>query len=89
MVDAYGNWTEEKDYNTYPEEKLCDCDRMAIIIRLDGYEPKTSMENLVTMIYLHAKSAVEDGTDILLGDPNDIVWWVKENGGYEEFDYWA
>lgn len=40
MVDTYGRWTEEKDYSTYPKEKLCDYDYMAIWIREQGYEPK-------------------------------------------------
>ena len=34
MVDTYGRWTEEKDYSTYPEEKMCDYDKMAVWIRL-------------------------------------------------------
>ena len=33
MVDTYGRWTEEKDYNTYPKEKWCDYDYMAAWIR--------------------------------------------------------
>lgn len=28
MIDTYGRWTEEKDYNIYPKEKLCDYDYM-------------------------------------------------------------
>lgn len=51
MVDTYGRWTEEKDYSTYPKEKLCDYDYMAIWIREQGYEPKTDMENLISNIF--------------------------------------
>lgn len=51
MVDTYGRWTEEKDYSTYPKEKWCDYDYMAAWIRKQGYEPKTDMENLITMIF--------------------------------------
>ena len=53
MVDTWGNWTEEKDYSTYPKEKWCDYDYMTAWIREQGYEPKTSIENLITMILLH------------------------------------
>jgi hypothetical protein len=61
MVDAWGNWTEEKDYSTYPKEKWCDYDYMAAWIREQGYEPKTDMENLITMILLYYESEIEDG----------------------------
>lgn len=52
MVDQWtGKWTEEKDYSTYPKEKWCDYDYMAAWIRERNYEPKTSMENLITNIF--------------------------------------
>ena len=52
MVDQWtGKWTEEKDYSTYPKEKWCDYDYMAAWIREKGYKPKTSMENIINMIY--------------------------------------
>lgn len=89
MVDMYGNWTEEKDYSVYPKEKWCGYDWMAVAIRKDEYEPVTDMKNLITMIFLHAESAVEDGTDIVMDSIDDIVWWVRENGGYKEFDYYC
>lgn len=60
MVDTWGRWTEEKDYNTYPKEKWCDYDRMAVFIREQGYEPKTTMENLITMIFAHYEGALWD-----------------------------
>ena len=53
MVDRYGRWYEEKDYTNYPKEKMCDYDRMAIWIRKSGYHVKTTMENLIDMIFLH------------------------------------
>lgn len=41
MVDQWtGEWTEEKDYNTYPKEKWCDYDYMAAWVREQKYEPK-------------------------------------------------
>lgn len=61
MVDTWGNWTEEKDYSTYPKEKWCDYDYMAAWIREQGYEPKTDMENLITMILLYYEGEIEDG----------------------------
>ena len=61
MVDTWGNWTEEKDYSTYPKEKWCDYDYMAAWIRKQGYEPKTDMENLITMILLYYEGEIEDG----------------------------
>lgn len=61
MVDTWGNWTEEKDYSTYPKEKWCDYDYMAAWIREQEYKPKTSMENLITMILLHYEGEIEDG----------------------------
>lgn len=60
MVDTYGRWTEEKDYSTYPKEKWCDYDYMAAWIREQRYEPKTDMENLITMILLHYECEIED-----------------------------
>lgn len=51
---VYGNtWVEETDYSAYPKEKWCDYDYMAVWIRQQGYEPKTSMENLIDMIFAH------------------------------------
>lgn len=87
MVDTYGRWTEEKDYNTYPKEKWCMYDYMADAIRKTEYEIKTTMENLITMIFLHVEGAVEDGTEIDTDNAYDIMEWVKESGGLQEFDY--
>lgn len=65
MVNNLGQWTEEKDYSIYPKEKWCDYDYMAYEIRKNGYEPKTTMENLITVIFLHVDSAIEDGVEII------------------------
>ena len=51
MINNLGQWEESKDYSTYPKEEWCDMDYMAVWIRSKGYEPKTSMENLITMIF--------------------------------------
>ena len=60
MVDGYGRWTEEKDYSTYPKEKWCDYDRMAVWVRSEGYEPLTSMGYLIDMMFLHYETALPD-----------------------------
>lgn len=100
MVDMYGKWTEEKDYSVYPKEKWCDMDYVAAWIRSVGYEPKTSMENLINMILAHYDNdefyedrmyyAVEDNReypDNLMVFMPDIEAYVEDNGGLEEFDY--
>ena len=89
LVDVYGRWTEEKDYSTYPKEKWCDYDYMADMIRKSGYEIKTTMENLITMIFLHVDSAIDDGVYIIRDSAFDIMRLVKESGGLQEFDYYA
>ena len=90
MVDTYGRWIEEKDYSTYPKDKWCDMDYMAAWIRSTGYEPKTSMENLINKIILAYR---EDGFD-RRSFPNNLMihiptasLYVQNNGGLKEFDY--
>lgn len=62
MVNQWrGEWTEEKDYSTYPKGKWCDYDYMAAWIREQKYEPKTSMENLITNIFLHYDVHIKNG----------------------------
>ena len=95
MVDTYGRWTEEKDYSTYPKGKLCDYDYMAIWIREQGYEPKTDMENLITMILLHYECEIEEeesNYDIENGNFDGTYIeaaqaFVMDSGGLVEFDY--
>ena len=95
MVDTWGNWTEEKDYSTYPKEKWCDYDYMATWIREQEYKPKTSMENLITMILLHYEGEIEDGeSDYNTENGNfDGTYieaaqaFVMASGGLAEFDY--
>ena len=98
MVDAYGKWTEEKDYSTYPKEKWGDYDYMANWIRSIRYEPKTSMENLIDMVLLHYDGCLDDEdkdfyTDITKSENGfgisiaDVSCFVEENGGLKEFDY--
>ena len=67
-------------------------------IKADGYIPKTSMENLISMIILHfdcddnygeydAETGCGGyGTEFTL---EECFRYVKEIGGYREFDYEA
>lgn len=100
MVDWYGRWTEEKDYSVYPKNKWCDMDYMANWIRNVGYEPKTSMENLIEMVLAYYDIELEESnkefyTDItesengLMVSVEDISCYVEDNGGLTEFDYYC
>ena len=85
MVDFFGRWTEEKDYSVYPEEKWCDYDRMAIWIRGQGYEPITTIGNLIDMIFLHYDGECEEQDKEFSFE--GCVQFVRESGGLREFDY--
>lgn len=95
MVDTYGRWTEEKDYNTYPKEKWCDYDYMAAWIREQGYTPETSMENLITMIFSYYEEEI--GNHVSDYDTENgnfdgtyteaVKAYVMDSGGLAEFDY--
>jgi len=87
MVDHYGVWHEESDYTNYPEEKWCMYDYMANAIRKTGYKVKTDMEHLISMIFLHAESEVENGEEIDLENVSDVMNYVMDSGGLKEFDY--
>lgn len=87
MVDYYGNWTYEP--NT-PEEKKCDCDRLADWITEQGYEPKTSIEQIVHMIILIFDCPDNYGSEY--GDEFTIdgcKQYVEDSGGIVEFDYYS
>ena len=85
MVTQYDKWIEEKDYTNYPTEKMCDYDYMAVWIREQNYEPKTTMENLITMIFLHYDGDLEDsGAEFTI---DGCKQFVRESGGIELFDY--
>nr|DAZ52599.1 MAG TPA: hypothetical protein [Caudoviricetes sp.] len=96
MVDTWGNWTEEKDYSTYPKEKWCDYDYMAAWIREQGYEPKTDMENLITMILLYYECEIEDGESDydtengkFDGTYIEAVQTYVQDNGISNFDFMA
>lgn len=95
MVDVYGRWTYEPDT---PEEKKCDCDRIADWVREKGYEPKTNIENLVRMIIAHFDNPDHYGEyDAKTGcggygdefTIEECKRYVEESGGFKEFDYFC
>lgn len=86
MVDTYGRWTEEKDYSVYPKGEWCDYDEMAVWIRECGYNPKTTMENLITNIFSHFDVEVEN-VEGLYFSIEKCKEYVEMSGGLSEFDY--
>lgn len=96
MVDQWtGEWTEEKDYSIYPKDKLCDYDYMAAWIREQKYEPKTSMENLITNIFLYYDCEIEDKDSSYRIDNGNFDSEIEAIQAYvtaiglSEFDYEA
>lgn len=99
-VDWAGCWYEDP---SVPEEKWNDYDYMAWYIRKVGYEPKTDMENLISMVLLHYEAYLEEHEVVSYVDDedrrpypmclminwNDVGVFVNESGGWEEFDYVA
>lgn len=86
MVDWFGRWYEEKDYSTYPKEKWCDYDHMAVWIRSQGYEPQNNtMEKLIDMIFLHYEGECEEEDKEF--DVEECMEYVMNSGGIEMFDY--
>lgn len=99
MVDVYGKWTAEKDYSKYPEKKWCDFDYVASWIKNLGYEPKTTIENLVEMVVATYDSYLKDNEVEFYSDIDksendmmisivDVDCFVKEHGGLKEFDFY-
>lgn len=95
MVDIYGIWTYEAGT---PEDKKCDCDRIADWVVECGYIPQTSMENLVEMIISlfddHGHFGEYDSETGCggYGDAFSIEGckrFVEESGGFAEFDYYC
>lgn len=92
MVNTWGQWTEEKDYSAYPKEKWCDLDYVANYIREQNYQPKIDMEELSERI-INDFEEDEDyephyGENFMIYMPN-LMAFVKDSGGVEEFDYRA
>lgn len=86
MVDTYSRWIEEPDYTNFPKEKMCDYDEMAVWIHECGYVPKTTMENLITIIFLHFEGAMENKEGLYFSIEN-CKEYVEASGGLSEFDY--
>ena len=102
MINNLGQWEENKDYSTYPEKEWCDMDYMAVWIRSKGYKPKTSMENIINMIYGYYEDTdevrergyfgIQDTRkypDNLMVNIPDIEDYVMTSGGLEMFDFEA
>ena len=95
MVDRYGRWIEEQDYSKYPKEKWCDYDYMAAWVISKGYEPETSMENLISMMFNHYENEIgfhasefDTETGNFDGTYTDACKaFVEASGGIYEFDY--
>ena len=99
-VDWAGRWYEDPNV---PEEKWSDYDYMAWYIRKVGYEPKTDMENLISIVLMNYKDYLDEHDVVsYVGDEdrrpypmclmvnwNDIGAFVEESGGWKEFDYVA
>lgn len=89
--DAYSAGSPEANFALYYG------DLEKLIIK-DGYTPKTTMENLISMVILHFDSADNYGEY----DPesgfggygdeftlDECVRYVSESGGWAEFDYYC
>lgn len=92
MVDYYGRWTAEDDYTNYPAEKMCDCDRLAKRLTEDGYNPYTSVTNVVNMVLLYFDCCDIENEGYERYDENGLnieecVRYVMETGGWHEFDW--
>lgn len=95
MVNNLGQWFEEADYSKYPKEKWCDYDYMAAWIRDCGYEPKTSMKNLIDIIFCHYEDEIAwyvSEFDLDSGNFDGTYTeacqaFVEASGGLEMFDY--
>lgn len=84
MVDTYGRWIYET--NT-PEEKKCDCDRIADWIISTGYQVETSIENLVELIISYAEDWYASEYDHWEYNFEDVKEYVENSGGIAEFDF--
>lgn len=86
MVDWYGRWTYEP--NT-PEEKKCDMDRLADWVTSTGFEPQTNIENVCWMILGHFLNELEQDETEYCDTIEDMIQYVRDSGGIEEFDYYC
>lgn len=100
MINNLGQWEENKDYITYSEKEWCGMDYMAAWIRSKGYKLKTSMKNLINMIFWYYENddeVMERGyfviqdtreyPDNLMINILDVEEYVMASGGLEMFDF--
>lgn len=100
MITYCGTWVAEENYDVYPKDKWCDLDYVAAWIKDLGYQPKTTIENLVEMIvYSYTDYLVDNNVKFYINmkesengimiSVEDVRCFVKENGGLSEFDYYS
>lgn len=102
MINYYGEWKANENYNDFPKEKWCDLDYVAAWIKGLNYEAKTSIENLCMMIfegYDYDENKAEQGyyaikdereyPECLMVNIPDVEVYVEEHGGLAEFDYYC
>jgi hypothetical protein len=58
---------------------------MAVWIRNNGYEPQTTMENLIDMIFLRYEGECEEQEKEF--SIEGCIEFVESSGGIREFDY--
>lgn len=86
MVNTYGMWIYEP--NT-PEEKKCDCDRIADWIISTGYQVKTSIEHLTNYVISFAEDWYRSEVDCNWEfNVDNVISYVEESGGLSEFDFY-
>ena len=95
MINNLGQWEESKDYSTYPKEKWCDYDYMAVWIRKQGYEPKIPIDDLIANIFTFYEEEI--GYHVSVYDTENGNFdgtyteaaqaFVEASGGLKEFDY--
>ena len=85
-----GVWTPEPDYSNFPEDQMCDYDYVARFILESGYQPQTSLENLVFMVVvnydadMHCEPKLADN---LMINTETLALYIEIEGGLSEFDY--
>lgn len=86
MVTNTGIWIYEPDT---PEEKKCDCDRVADYYIAKGFKSKTSIENAVTMAYELYDLDCRENDDVNYAEDCSIFDYIDLCGGLKEFDYYS
>ena len=86
MVDTYGRWVYETNI---PKEKKCLMDEVADWIISTGYEVKTSIENITTMVVSWAEQWYYDEQDDTEFDLEYIKDYIEGSCGLSEYDFYC